>query len=138
MSHGYAGEGDAFFRGWALADVPAGFSFLRWLSDESGTPAIVKRLGEDGACLFGDALRANPEYRRMYVLDARRAYWWIRNARWATSPELLAAAEERVLDACCMLELGGVDPRDIVMMCQCQSHRCVCTDCDVNDGARFC
>lgn len=139
MSHGYAGEGQSYFLGWSLSEVPADFSFLRELSDESGTPAIVNQLGLDLACRVGDHLREHPEERLRLVRELREAYWWVRNRRWSDAkPEKIAAFERTILENVSLLELGGVAPRDIVMMAQCMQSRCVCDGCDVYDGQRFC
>jgi len=137
MSHGYAGEGEAFFRGWALQDVPADFSFVSALRDESGELAIVKRYGMELLCRIGDELRENPEKRRALVASLRQDYWWVRNARWnSVSPEDLAQREDSVIDACCLLEVGGMSVRDIVMTAQCLQARCVCNGCDCWNGDR--
>jgi hypothetical protein len=137
MSHGYAGEGQHFYLGWALADVPQDFSFLRALTDDAGEFAIVKRYGMDVCCAAGDALRASATARRALVVALRRDYWWIRNQRWnGVKPQALRECEERVLDTCCWLELGGVAPRDILMVAQCHQHRCVCDECDCLGGER--
>jgi hypothetical protein len=136
MSHGYAGEGEQFWRGWDIGDVPADFSFLVALKDESGELPIVNRFGIDIACKIGDALRASPEQRQKLALQMRQDYWWIRNHRWATGEANYEQKVYAVLDAVCMLELGGVPPRDLVMMCQCFKAACVCMGCDCANGTR--
>lgn len=137
MSHGYAGEGDRFFRGWALQDVPADFSFVSALRDENGELAVVKRYGMELLCRIGDALRDDPEKRRALVVQMRQDYWWIRNQRWAgAGPAGLAEREDAVIDACCLLEVGGMRPRDIIVTAQCMQARCVCDGCDCWNGDR--
>jgi hypothetical protein len=133
------GDGQEFFRGWKLSDIPRGFSFVRALAVD-GSPGVfrdpvwgpVKRVARVVALL-----RRDPIARREVGRQLRASYWWVRNARGCGSPKRVAAEERVVLNVVQLLELAGLSVGDIVAVCQCQSHRCVCLGCDCWDGQRL-